>query len=95
MCLMPEEELAKCKLSPYKEIALQYAKEKKQRDVEFLTFPITGIDFPNNRYRLLAYSTSTTEIKVFSSTLNYNFPQMGMLQRTLLYWNLFQDLLLK
>ena len=45
MCLMPEEELAKCKLSPYKEIALQYAKEKKQRDVEFLTFPITGIDY--------------------------------------------------
>ena len=41
MCLMPEKELAK--YTPYKEIALQYVREKKQKEVEFLSFPIEGV----------------------------------------------------
>ena len=41
VCLMPEKELAK--YSPYKEIALQYVRKKKQKEVEFLSFPIEGV----------------------------------------------------
>ena len=40
MCLMPEDELTRFR--PYKEVASQYAAEEKQRELEFLSFPIPG-----------------------------------------------------
>lgn len=45
VCLMTETELVSFR--PYKEIAIKYAAEEKNRTVGFLSFPIPGIVHPH------------------------------------------------